>query len=311
MRLRIQPWQLAAVVITLCAATVGIVYWRDHSRSLGAVAMIECLPPDQSTHVYIDVAALRSGGILDLLAGSKAAEEADYRAFEDQTGFDYRTDLDAVAAAFYHDNVYFAVRGRFAWKKLSDYASLHGGHCRNAVCEMPASTRDRNISFYPLRNDVLALAVSKEPLGVTMVGPQQWRNPPQLSSEPVWISAPAFVFSDVKNMPAGTHSFLSPLAQAEAVTFTAGPAPSRPGDLELRLNVTCTSPQAAAELAQQLTKTTALLKNMLLRDHMTPKSDDLSGVLVAGTFEQQDKRVTGRWPMERSFLEALVSGKVE
>ena len=53
------------------------------------------LPADRATLVYIDTDALRKSGLLDLLAGSKAAEEADYRKFVEQTGFDYRTDLDA------------------------------------------------------------------------------------------------------------------------------------------------------------------------------------------------------------------------
>jgi hypothetical protein len=308
MKIRFQPWHLAAAVILLCGAVVGGLYWRTHRRTFDAVGLIECLPPDQSTHVYIDVAALRANGMLDLLAGSKAAEDADYRRFVQQTGFDYRNDLDAAAVGFYRDDVYFAVRGRFDWKKLESYAGLQGGHCRNAVCEMPASTPGRSISYYPLRSNVLALAVSKEPLAVTMIGPQPWSHPPQLSSQPLWISAPAFVFSDVSSMPAGTHSFFSPLAQAQSVVFTAGPEGNR---IEVRLDVTCTSAESAASLAKQFTDATDLFKKMLERDHMAPNTNDLSGVLVAGAFEQQDKRVIGRWPIERGFVEALVSGKVE
>ncbi|HTS77422.1 MAG TPA: hypothetical protein VMG40_14515 [Bryobacteraceae bacterium] len=307
---RIQRWQIAAAAAILCAAAAGALLWRNHAQRFDARGMIECLPQDQSTHVYVDIAALRRGGFLDMIAGSKTAEDPDYQGFVRDTGFDYRTDLDAVAAAFFHDDVYFTARGRFDWNKISAYASRQGGHCRNSVCEMPASTPGRNISLYPLRSDVLAMAVSKEPLAVTVIGPQQWRNPPQISTDPLWISAPAFVFSDVKNMPAGTHSFLSPLAQAQAVTFTAGPSP-RAGDLELRLSVTCGSAPEAAALAKQFIDATDLLRKMLARDHMTPNAGDLSGVLVAGTFQQQDKQVLGRWPMERRFLEALVSGKIE
>jgi hypothetical protein len=302
-------WRIAAVVLLVCAAVAGGIYWQLH-HSFDAVALVECLPQDRSTHTYIDVAALRRAGILDLLAGSKAAEDADYRQFVQQTGFDYRNDLDAVAAAFLDDNVYLAVRGRFAWTKLQNYAQAQGGHCRNSLCEMPASTPGRNISFYPLKPDVLAMAVSREPLAATTVGKQRWRNPPQLSAEPLWISAPAFVFRDVKSLPAGTHSFFSPLAQADRVVFTAGPAKS--GDrLELRLDVACNSAQDAAALDQQFDHTTDLLRKMLEREHMTPNGADLSGVLVSGTFEQHDKHVIGRWPLERRFVEALFAGKIE
>lgn len=270
--------------------------------------MIECLPPNQATHLYIDVDALRRAGIVDLLAGPKTSEEPDYRAFVDQTGFDYRTDLDAVAAAFNGGDVYFAVRGRFAWKQLANYAAAQGGHCRNTICEMPGSTPEHSISFYPLTSDILALAVSKEPRGVTMIGPAQWRKPPQLPPDPIWISAPAYVFSDTGSLPAGTRSFFRPLAQAQSVTFAAGPQGQR---LEVRLEATCNSPGQAADLVKQYTQATLLLNNMLQRDHMKPNPNDLSGVLSAGVFDQKDQRVIGRWPIERGFIEALLSGKVD
>ena len=308
MRFFLKPWQLAAVVVLLCAGTVAFIHWRRASHPDDAAWMIQCLPQDQSTHLYIDVRALRSAGIVDLLAGPKTAEEPDYRKFVDLTGFDYRTDLDGIAAAFWHGGSYFVLRGRFAWKQLSEYAASQGGHCRNAVCEMPGSTTERNISFYPLKSDLLAMAVSKEPRGVDMIGPQRWRTPPRLSTEPVWISAPAYAFSDVNDLPTGTHSFFRPLAQAREVTFTAGPEGSR---LEVKLDVMCNSPAQAADLLKHFTETTDLFKKMLARDNMKPNPGDLSGVLAAGMFQQQDQRVTGQWPIERNFVEALFSGKLQ
>ena len=62
--------------------------------------------------VYIDTGLLRQSGLLELVAGSKAVEEPDYRKFVDQTGFDYRRDLDAVAAAFVDNHVQFLKWGR-------------------------------------------------------------------------------------------------------------------------------------------------------------------------------------------------------
>jgi hypothetical protein len=303
---RLQPWHLAALVVLFCAGVLGIVRWRSMSRQFDAAALIQCLPPDQATHVYIDIAALRNAGILDLIAGSKATEEPDYRRFVDQTGLDYRTDLDAVAAAFLHGDTYIAVRGRFDWKKLNEYARAQGGSCLNAVCTMPASVPGRHISFYPLHSDVLAMAVSAQERGVNMVGPNQWKTPPQLPPEPVWISAPSYVFADVKNLPEGTHSFLGPLAQAQKVTFAVGPQGKQ---LQIRVEVLCGTPEAAAALAHQLIESTDLLKKMLDRDHMTPNPKDLSAVLIGGKFEAQDKRVTGTWPMDRGFVEALASGQ--
>lgn len=308
MKFSFRPWQLAVLLVVVCAVAIGFIHWRTVSHTFDAVALIECLPPDQATHLYMDVASLRRSGFLDLLAGSKAAEEADYRKFVEQTGFDYRSDLDALAAAFFNGNVYLALRGRFEWKRLAEYARSQGGACRNSICSMPASKADRHISFYPLKTDVLALAVSLEERGVVMIGPNQWKIAPQLPADPVWISAPAFVFSKPNDLPSGTHSFLTPLAQAQHVTFAIGPEGQR---LHIRLEVTCTTPEAAAALTNQLTTTTDLLKKMIERQHMTPNVRDLSGVLVAGSFQQQDRRVLGTWPIERGFVEALASGQIQ
>src|SRR5262249_27120126 len=126
--------------------------------------------------------------------GSKAAEDADYRKFIDQTGFDYRSDLDAVAAAFVHGDMYMVARGRFEWKRLNEYALSQGGACRNAICTMPGSSREKNISFYPVKSDILALAVAKDERGSDMIAQTKWRNPPRLPSEPVWISVPSYMF---------------------------------------------------------------------------------------------------------------------
>lgn len=308
MKFRFQPWQLAALVVLLCVAAVSLTHWRRVSHSFDALALIECLPPHQATHLYIDVDALRRANLIDLLAGSKAAEEPDYRNFVEQTGFDYRSDLDAVAAAFIHGNVYLTLRCRFDWKRLADYARSQGGACHNTVCTMPGSTEDRNISFYPLKSDILALAVAKEERGVTMIGPGEWKNPPRLPPEPVWISAPSFAFTDVSSFPAGTHSFLAPLAQAQGATFAIGPAGER---LQIRIEVVCATAEAAAALARQLTSATDLLKKMLERQHLTPNPRDLSGPLAGGSFQQQDRRVVGTWPIERSFVEAVASGRVQ
>jgi hypothetical protein len=308
MKRRFQPWQLAALVILLCGGAVWLAHWWRASRHMDAKALVECLPRDRSTHVYIDVDTLRRSGLLDLVAGSQAEEAPDYRHFVDQTGFDYRTDLDAVAAGFTGGDVYLVLRGRFDWKQLAKYARDQKGNCRNAICDMPASTPDRHISFYPLKYDVLALAVTRQDRDVSMIGPGQWPNPPQLPPEPVWISAPSFAFADVNNLPAGTHAFLSPLAQAQNIVFAIGPEGNR---LQIRLDVACANPESAAAVAAQMTATTGLLKKMLERDHMTPSAGDLSGVLVAGAFQQKDQRVVGTWPVERAFVEALASGKAQ
>jgi len=291
----------------MCVAAVVAARWWRVSSPYDAAHLISALPTDRATVVYLDTGQLRDSGLLALLAGSKAAEEPDYRKFVDETGFDYRTDLDAVAAAFVENRFYATLRGRFHWKQLTAYAESQGGECHYSVCTMLGSTADRSISFYPLKSDVLALAVSNDPRGVTLIGP---RGGVRISvpGDPVWISVPAAAFNRLEAFPAGTRAFLSPLTHAEKVIFAAGPQGDR---LQLRLEVACATPQAAADLVKEFSSVTGLLKSMIEREHMTPNTRDLSGVLVAGTFEQRQSTVIGTWPVERGFLEALASGQIQ
>lgn len=305
MSFRSQPLRAALAVLVLCAAAVGVFFWL-RNPSYDAGRLLGLLPADGATLVSIDTEALRKSGLLGLVAGSKAAEEADYRKFVEQTGFDYRTDLDAVAAAFVDGRVYTALRGRFQWAKLAAYAQSQGGDCRDSVCSMRGSGPERNISFYQVTSNVLALAVSPDPRGVTSVGPANRKFTTPL--DPVWISAPAAVFNSLDAFPDGTRAFLSPLARAEKITFAMGPQGQR---LQLRLEVACKTPEAAADLTKQLSGVTGLLKDMIGRAHMTPNPRDLSGVLVAGSFEQRAATVIGTWPIERGFVEALASGQIQ
>ncbi|MEI9975110.1 MAG: hypothetical protein WDO73_25480 [Ignavibacteriota bacterium] len=111
---------------------------------------MQSLPVEGAVKVYINLEQLREAGLLETLAGPKAVEDPDYRRFADEIGFDYRTDLDGVAAAFVHGNFYASARGRFDWKRLSEYARAQQGTCTNGVCSMPGGHADRTISFYPL-----------------------------------------------------------------------------------------------------------------------------------------------------------------
>ena len=307
-RLRFRPWQLALLVVVLCGAAIAVVYWMRTAAPYDAERLLSMLPRDKATLVYIDVGALRKDGLLDLVAGSKAAEEPDYRNFVEQAGFDYRTDLDAVAAAFVDTRVYCTLRGRFQWNKLTAYAESQGGECHASVCGMRGSTPERNISFSRVTPEVLALAVSVDPRAVSSIGPGGQKVQLPMPMDPVWISVPAAAFNRLDAFPDGTRSFLSPLARAEKVTFAAGPQGDR---LQLRLEVACTSAEAAAELVKQLTGVTSLLKSMIERQHMTPNPRDLSGVLVAGSFQQRQATVIGTWPLERGFVEALASGQIQ
>ena len=295
------------MVVVLCVAAVAVAHWWRVSLPYDATRLVSALPVERSTVLYLDTGQLRRSGLLEVLAGSKAMEEPDYRKFVEETGFDYRTDLDAVAAAFAENRFYATLRGRFRWQQLTAYAESQGGECHYSVCTMLGSNPEHNISFYPLKSDVLALAVSTDPRAVTSIvsgGKEQVPVP----RDPVWISVPAASFNRLDAFPAGAHAFLSPLADAEKIVFAAGPQGDR---LQLRLEVACATPAAAAEMVKQFSSMTGLLKSMIEREHMTPNPRDLSGVLVAGSFEQRQSTVIGTWPLERSFVEALASGQIQ
>jgi len=291
--------------VVLIAA--GLILWRRSAVEFaGPEGLLRCLPLDRSVKVYIDASKLRQAGLLDLLAGAQGAEDADYKAFVTQTGFDYRTDMDAVAAAFLHGDEFFAVRGRFDWKKLSGYARSQQGSCQGEICSMPASEPNRFISYYKLSSDVLALAVSTQEQGVKMVGPSS-DKPTNLPAAPVWISAPAAVFTDLKGLPAGS-SVLSPLAQAQEAAFGVRAVDN---GFEIDLDAPCATPEIAVSIASKFSATTDLLKKMLDRDHVTANTADLSGVLIAGKFEAHQNHAVGVWPVDRKFFESLAAGKIQ
>src|SRR6185369_3124813 len=108
----------------------------------------------------IDFAALRQGGIFEMLSGPLVQEEPEYKTFVEKTAFDYRRDLDQAFISFHSTGVYFLVRGRFDWKRLETYAREQGGGCLNSLCRMPGSQPERKISFFQLQSNLLALAVS-------------------------------------------------------------------------------------------------------------------------------------------------------
>jgi hypothetical protein len=297
---RLKAWQFVLLLVLLSGSIIAILRWRKSNAEYDATCLLHSLPLDHAVKLYIDVDALRSARLLYLLSGSDTVEEPDYRRFVADTGFDYRKDLNAVAASFVHGDVYMAVRGHFDWTRLSDYARAQQGTCSNALCSMPASRPGRKISYYLLRDNVLAVAVTGEERGASKIVPPKSAPTPFVPGAPVWVLAPGEAFNDLSGLPDGSH-ILSPLAEAQEVSFKVL-------EKEIRLDAACRSPEVAARVVQKFTTTTNLLKAMLQRDKLTPNPADLSGVLVAGKFEAQSTHAIGTWPIEKQFVESLFSG---
>ena len=305
MRFRFQPWQLAVVLVAICAAVLAGIYAYRVRGGSNPAALVSYLPTAHATVVYLDVDALRRSGLLNMIAGSKAAQELEYQQFVDETLFDYRQDLDAIAAAFKDDQVFFALRGRFHWKNLMDYAARQGGSCHNSFCSMPASRPHRQISFYPVKPDLMAMAVSQDDSAAYQITRKSGKLAVPPFSQPVWMLVPATALRNSDTLPPGTKPFASALIEGtDEIVFTIG----QDGDhLLLALNVLCRDTQTASTLLESLEKTTATLRKWIAREHQQPNAADWSGLLVAGSFRRENQRVFGQWPLSRAFVEAQFS----
>ena len=137
------------------------------------------------------------------------------------------------------------------------------------------------------------------------------RQPGILASEPVsaeWEleGGPGSLELPIETLPAGTRVFASGMERAETVTLAF--APEGHG-LAARLDVRCREERDAADLASQLTHTTSLLRETMAGEHRKPNPADLSGVLTAGAFRNEGRRVLGYWPIERAFVQNVLGGQ--
>ncbi len=293
------------VVAAVCGAGIwGVAYYRSRQLSTPQDAL-RYVPAGDAALLYIDFAALRSSGILQMLLSSRVAEEPEYTAFVRKTDFDYKQDLDSALVAFTPKSKYFLARGRFDWSRLKAYVKDEDGSCYNSVCEMAGSTPQRKISFMPLRRDLLALAVAPDERAV-MDLMQPAAKPAFVPPEaPVWLSMPGALLRSADTFPEGTRAFARSMAQADRITLSLGPQGQR---FELRANIVCRSDAEAIALAAQLENTTAALRQMIAREHQVPNPRDLSGVLTGGSFRHDGPRVLGSWPVERAFLQEIAGG---
>ncbi len=307
MSYRFRPWQLALALVLVCAAAVVLVMNLRRSAPISAADMLSYIPPGESTLLYLDVQALRDSGILEKLAGSTVAEEPEYKKFIAESGFDYRTDLDAVLSSTSDLQQLFLLKGRFDWKSLIKYASSHGGVCVNGFCRIPGDTPNRSISFYPVGTNVLSLGISRDEFSAgNLHAPKKKLAPAaEVPPQPVWLTVPASTLQNVEKLPAGTKLFAKALAGAEKVVLALGPQQDR---FELAMDVTCKTAEDAVRLRVELEGLTTMLGKLIAREKQTPNPSDLSGVLTAGSFQRVDRHVVGKWPIQKSFIEGLGAG---
>ncbi len=307
---RLKPWQLGAVLAAICGIVIGILEWRSTAVTRSPSYLLGTLPLNGAVSGYLDVAKLRSSGVLEELVGKEANEDADYRAFAEQIGFNYRTDLNGIAASYSNGGLYATMRGRFNWPKLNAYAVAQKGECTNGLCSMPASRPHQSISFTMLSADILAWAVTDQPLGVERIGFGKGTGQSDAvgPSAVLWISAPGSSFRDPSSVPTGTRAFLEPLSAAQSASFSLEPAKS--GKFEVHMQAPCASADVAAQLAKVLNQTTDVLRSVIVHEKLAPDKGSLSGVLVSGRFETRAASVDGLWPIDSAVIQSLISGDV-
>jgi len=294
---------VAAAILTCLLAGGGVLWLR--SRALRPAALLARLPRRDALVVFIDFDALRRAGILQWLDGAKTPEDADYRGFVAQTRFDYLRDLDTAVAAFAPNGKYLLLKGRFDWTSLGAYVRAQNGACAGALCRMTGSAPERRISFFPLRSNLMALAVSQDDSAALRLGQPAPADAMEIPAAPLWLSIPMSTMKSGPALPGGARPFARAIEQAESATLAFAPDGAR---IAASLNVRCLKPEDAADIAAQLTSATALLREAVVKEHHQPNPADLTGILAAGVFHAEGSRVLGRWPIEKQFLQTLLGG---
>lgn len=297
---------MIVLIVAVCVASVWTVSTVRSRRLATPSAMLKRIPARDAVLLYIDFDALRRAGILQQLTGSKVPEEPEYQEFVRRTEFNYKEDLDTALISFAPAAKYLILRGRFDWSRLRSYVKEQAGSCYNTVCQLTGSTPERKISFFPLHTRLMAMAVGKSPDAYQDFGPPfPEQRPIDVPSEPVWISLPPSLLRKSDTFPSGTRMFAKSMEDAESVTLALGSARQ---DFEAKLNVLCRSEQDAALLQNQLERSTLLLRDMIAREKREPNPRDLSGVLTAGSFRRQGRRVFGQWPIRQAFIDETLAG---
>ena len=307
MNLTRRKWLWLAVAIVVIAIVATLVYRWTRPRYDTAAKLVGLLPQADAAVFYADVAALRHSGYLQLLESTQSAQEPDYQRFVSETGFAYQRDLDAVAVASLPNQTFVAARGRFDWQRLTRYAINHGGKCDDRYCQLPATKPDQWISFFPIKSNVLGLAVSGDPRAAYSLLPRE--GAPELATPqfPVWAQIPRRVLDHPDALPPGAQVIARALSSASQVTL--GITEAMPGAADSALNVrliaSCASNAAANDLRDHLAQLAGFFRGFAAHNKPNSGAPDLAGLLASGTFGAAEHNVVGNWIVPRSVVEAL------
>lgn len=297
-------WAGLLVAAAIAAVVFGIDAYR-HRYVRSHADMVALLPQGDWTIFFADFGLLRRAGILETLAGTKASEDTEYRAFVGETGFDYTRDIESLAGATDGAQVFFIVKGRFVWNQLRRYVENHGGGCAGDFCDVPTSRPGRWASFLPIQSNVIALAVSADKNAAYQLSPRRDRTVPPIPQQPVWVNVAHSLLERPESLPPMAQLFAISLAPANTVLFSLGPSGNPEAPYTLELKAECATAARASVVLGQLQTETKMLRAALGREHAAVSPADLTGLLASGAFLQEGHRVTGKWPVYRQLLASL------
>jgi hypothetical protein len=167
---------------------------------------------------------------------------------------------------------------------------------------MEGSSEERQISFFPLRVDVMALAVGPDrSLAWSLAERGKGLNPGPPAS-PIWIR-----FEPQALREAGASEplrvLLGLMEGAEEVQLEVTKSASGYQGL---LEAECRSPETATWMASQLTAATRALGALSAGEGKASGQTTVGEMLAQGVFEARGSRVFGRWPISQAFVEGIL-----
>jgi hypothetical protein len=126
-----------------------------------------------------------------------------------------------------------------------------------------------------------------------------------LPAEPIWLQPAHSVFQNPATLPQPARRFAIALQSATAVVISATQAQAPDDAFTLRLNAHFANGATADSSRAQFERDTRMLKAELAREHATPSSADLSGLLTSGVFQTVSDDLVAEWPVKRKLIDQL------
>jgi hypothetical protein len=298
-------WVVVSVLALAVVVVLSVVDRQRHRFVRSDIDLVKQLPPGDFTRFYADLGELRKAGLLHLLTGVKPVQEKDYEEFVRQTEFDYTRDMEAVAGASDGEQLFFLIRGRFQWNKLTEYAVAHGGTCRSQSCAVPTSKSGYWANLVRVQPDVAGLAISANSAAAETLRRQAPQEDGAVPTNPVWVSVSKALLTKPESLPLAMRILAISLQSADSVVLSLGPAVNKQAAFAIDLEASFPIEPSAETARAQLELQTKMLTLGLKRAHREPNPADLTGLLAAGTFRRVRKQVMGIWPVRQELLKAL------